>query len=70
MLLLYYSIAPLDCIVHYVIDIVILGTNCSVGGLVLDMTVTDKKYHGIAVFQPVMNGRLSGSYMFDRLRFK
>ena len=29
---------------------------CSVGGLVLDMTVSDKKYQGIAVFQPVMNG--------------
>ncbi|KAF6032305.1 hypothetical protein EB796_009388 [Bugula neritina] len=27
-----------------------------VGGLVLDMTVSDKKYHGMAVFQPVING--------------
>ena len=27
---------------------------CSVGGLILDFTVVN--YHGIAVFQPVING--------------
>lgn len=26
----------------------------------LDMTVSDKKYHGMAVFQPVINGKIVG----------
>lgn len=31
----------------------------SIGGLILDKTVTDPKFEGMAVFTPVINGRLA-----------
>lgn len=36
----------------------------SIGGLILDKTVTDPNFEGMAVFTPVINGRLvRGGYM-------
>lgn len=50
---LHYKYADSPIIQHFNSP---MNLYCSVGGLVLDMTVSDKKYQGIAVFQPVMNG--------------
>lgn len=33
----------------------------SFGGLILDKTVSDPNFEGIAVFTPVINGKLIGS---------
>ena len=34
---------------------------CSVGGLILDKTVSDPNFAGMAVFTPVINGEVSAS---------
>lgn len=36
----------------------------SFGGLILDKTVSDPNFEGMAVFTPVINGKLIGLYSY------
>ena len=41
--------------------VLLLLSHHSIGGLILDKTISDPNYEGMAVFTPVMNGECAGS---------